>query len=73
MNFKQGASLDMAGSGSGLIKGTLRSRMEQILLEDDSQANTTKSGLIQHKINGENDGENYVKKRWKKEDYQSKD
>jgi len=39
MNFKQGANLDMAGSGAGLIKGTLRSRMERVLLEDDDQAN----------------------------------
>jgi len=38
MNFRQGANLDMAGSGAGLIKGTLRSRMEQVLLEDDDQA-----------------------------------
>ena len=28
----------MAGSGAGLIKGTIRSRMEQVLLEDDDKA-----------------------------------
>ena len=27
----------MAGSGAGLIKGNLRSRMEQVLLEDDHE------------------------------------
>lgn len=37
MNFRQGANLDMAGSGAGLIKGALRSRMERVLLEDDDQ------------------------------------
>ena len=37
MNFRQGANLDMAGSGAGLIKGNLRSRMEQALLEDDDR------------------------------------
>ena len=34
----------MAGSGSGLIKGTLRSRMEQILLEDDALTKTSNTG-----------------------------
>lgn len=37
MNFKQGGNLDMAGDGAGLIKGTVRSRMEQVLLEDDDK------------------------------------
>lgn len=27
----------MAGTGAGLIKGTLRSRMEQVLLDDDDE------------------------------------
>ncbi len=35
MNFRQGSNLDMAGQGAGLIKGSSRSRMERLMMQDD--------------------------------------
>lgn len=73
MNFRQGANLDMAGSGAGLIKGTLRSRMEQVLLEDDEQTAKNKFESTKPRFKSENAQkhvdrqENYQKKRFRKE------
>ena len=43
----------MAGSGAGLIKGTLRSRMEQVLLEDDEKSATNPHESSKHRQSSE--------------------
>ena len=69
MNFRQGANLDMAGSGAGLIKGTLRSRMEQVLLEDDDKAanKNTESEINKDRWRSQNS-----QKHGKRQDYPEK-